>query len=255
MRLTAVLAVTTAACSGAALPPDAAPDATPACPAPTPDLSSCFVGYFFADCGGTAAAPVLACAESDGCRWFAGACAPADHQVSPCPADDICCLDNWPFPDHEEVLSLYDRLYGLGREPWDRQRAMTIPVTIDAALAEGDPTYTCSGDDGISATNDPCNGFPGYPAARMEGTLVIEAPSWATAGWHPFIEVDPDTLLARVCLYEFTDVVESVCPPKDSHCATSGSVTLSAVQPATLSIRFDVQFPNGFALAGGFLVP
>src|SRR5262245_7773616 len=77
------------------------PDAIPlSCPAERPSLDDCFVGDAFADCGGTGDAPILACrmlSDWRECRWFAGGCVATGYEPSPCPPDDVCCRDNFPF--------------------------------------------------------------------------------------------------------------------------------------------------------------
>jgi hypothetical protein len=62
-----------------------------------PELSTCFQGAFFADCGGDSG-PRYACTTKD-CRWFVGGNIASGYSSSTCPVDDICCHDGEPFKD------------------------------------------------------------------------------------------------------------------------------------------------------------
>ncbi len=77
---------------------DAAAPPENECPGAPPTLDDCFVGRNYADCGGTAA-PVFACSQQGDCRWFLAGCTPADYRRSGCPADDVCCVDEFPYTD------------------------------------------------------------------------------------------------------------------------------------------------------------
>lgn len=71
-----------------------------------PPLSECDPGLFDADCGGDTP-PVVACERDTGeCRWFRTSTVAANHAVSRCGAEDICCEHPfgpwplaWPFDD------------------------------------------------------------------------------------------------------------------------------------------------------------
>jgi hypothetical protein len=94
-----------------------------------PPLSECFRGAAFAECGGSGE-PTLYCDPAGlHCMWFEGACAAIEFPVpGQCPTADQCV--------HEYV--------GYGGEPWDRTRAMVVPVSIGAVddLVR-DPTIHC----------------------------------------------------------------------------------------------------------------
>src|SRR5262245_49981161 len=110
-----------------------------------PGLEECFVGEFFADCGGTESEPVLAC-DHDGydCRWFAGGRIAEGYVASDCPSDGVCCHDSWPFADWWPI-ALSVRLYGLGVYPWSRARDLSVAVVVDPEIVAGEPVFTCAG--------------------------------------------------------------------------------------------------------------
>src|SRR5687767_8928731 len=94
-----------------------APEGDP-CPGEPPAFDQCYAGYFFADCGGDGD-PRFACSPDHGCRWFQDGCVAVGFEASPCPADDICCVDDWPFADGAYPAA-WRSLYGLGTAPWRR---------------------------------------------------------------------------------------------------------------------------------------
>src|SRR5258706_6454333 len=76
------------------------------CPGERPAIADCYVGEFFADCGGTGNEPVLGCNDQGSCLWFTGGCAPDGFVGSDCSGDNLCCHDRWPFHEasHEGAL-------------------------------------------------------------------------------------------------------------------------------------------------------
>ena len=61
-----------------------------ACGGQRPELSECFHGAYFAECGGDRAGATIACAEL-GCLWFDGACIAEGYRPIECPVSDLCC--------------------------------------------------------------------------------------------------------------------------------------------------------------------
>jgi hypothetical protein len=228
-----------------------------------PQLSECFNGGMFSDCGGNGS-PRLGCDDHGVCRWFSGGCAAVDFAVSSCPPENICCEDGWPFSDqdlaHGELSQL---LLGWGREPWDRWRDMTVDVIVDPEVSADEP-FSCTGQDTYeSFAQTPCTGWTRQSAiAWRADTIVIWPVTEGQEGWMPVIEIDPSGLeggpVARVCMFPFTDVVTLTCMrERDRECAATGVVSLSRT-PTDLNLDGVVGTVSAtfstFDLSGSFMV-
>lgn len=222
------------------------------CPGDRPTIADCYVGEFFADCGGTGAEPVLGCDGQGSCLWFTGGCAPEGFAGSTCASDNVCCHDEWPFDgEHDENLGAkLERFSGL---PWDRTTAATISVTVDPALSETTTEITCTGSDpkpiGFNACNTPLGGV----RAVQRGTTTVEAylSDVGVAGWSLWTEIVDDgtgTTRARVCEAVYSDE-PGFCGTRQPNCATTGTVTtnqLPVVDNRQLVVDVDATFANGF---------
>lgn len=256
-------------CAGCGAGDGAAPDADLGCEGTPPVIEDCPRGFFFAECGG-AGEPRLACARRDDggwgdCYWFTGGCVASGFTPSTCDADYVCCHEGWPYPDGDfpDVRSsLRELLYGSGGPvPWDRARAMDLPVAIDPALAAAVvPAWSCEGPGPAGEGPGPCE-YPGEAIATLGATLSITSQYRTTAsGWNPLIEIDLATRRARVCAWFYTDVPQQSCTSPGVLCADAGTVTLSRL-PTTdaelpgLSIALDVTFASGYHFAGSFAMP
>ncbi len=236
MRRLCVLAALVACSGSGGSPADAPPTIADA---PVSRCEACARGFFSADCGGDhALPPALGCDAAGDCAWFVGGCAPAEYSLSDCPAGDICCAGNFPYPEGQRPPppSLEADLWAFGTQPWDDRRAMTVAVAFDAALTEGTHTFTCTGTDPYpSYVGSPC--AVGYAAAirdaRLRGGILSFFLGRRTeiAGWVPAVEVDLRlaTPTARVCAYRYSDVYGATCSPYAvALCASSGTLVLSA---------------------------
>jgi hypothetical protein len=222
------------------------------CPGTEPELSSCFVGDFFAECGGDGP-PRLACAE-DECRWFAGGCVATGYEASDCDATDVCCHSAWPFanPDHND---LFPRLFGFGLHPWDRTTETRLSASVDPGLAIPMSSVSCSGPPPFYPEFgfDPCTEEQ-YYSVRIRSTVTIgSTPLYPQiAGWTPWVEIirdDVGGMTARMCAVEFTDAHFLMCGDWASLCAASGSVTMShwPFGPDDRpGLRVDATFESGF---------
>src|SRR5262245_54408039 len=188
VRAVVVGALVVAACGGSESPPD------DGCPGPQPALADCFAGNFFADCGGDGE-PRLACSDTEGCMWFSGGCVAAGFEASSCPADDICCHDDWPYPDPgSDYVVLARWFYTLGTAPWDRTTSTTLSVSIDPSLVVADSDITCDGPDLGLELRNPCSDPEGYGSFFLTpDTLLVESSHTSgIVGWSAQIEVVPD---------------------------------------------------------------
>ena len=224
------------------------------CPGERPPIESCFQGVFFAECGGDGE-PLLGCTEDD-CRWFADGCVAAGYEASNCPADDICCHDDWPFEDDGFYPSspLNGSLFWYGSAPRDRTTEVVVPVTVDAAL-KGETSVSCDGPPPRDGT--PCE-WPRMGAGMYLTQDTLAGVLWNEGwfgGWQPSIEIIPQPdgpLAARVCAEPFTDFLPQSCG-LPIVCASSGTARLNRWPSgpedlAGVVIEFDVTFPNGFHL-------
>ena len=246
--------VAAAACGGESAGPDAASGCETA-----PALGECYVGDVFADCGGTGEA-VLACPEEGDCLWFDGGCVASGFTVSPCPAGDICCVDGWPFPDPSPGWNLWELLYGLGREPWDVERAGALSVVVDGAITAVPASVACDGYvPPHNAETSPCfqrkDLFVDFHVERqMADTLALSIWRSGYEGWWLWIEVlelSSPSPSARACQYRFTDERAPICPEAvEAVCAEAGVVTLSRVPDGyddvrDVAVRAVLAFPGG----------
>ena len=97
-------------------------------------LDACLAGDGWADCAGSGEAR-LGCMGSD-CRWFVRGCVPTGYSVSPCPVDDICCVEEgWPFrePFDWSQLTAMQRI----QAPWGDGESVAVDVVIDPDLEPG----------------------------------------------------------------------------------------------------------------------
>lgn len=200
-----------------------------------PPIDACDRGVGWADCGGSDAAPVLACSrESPGCFWFAGGCVARGFEASPCPASDVCCQDDYPFDASwrdatPEDAAVHDFLVGLGTEPWDATRSMVIEVSVDPAIDTDVPSMTCS-DDALGA-GGPCDGVERGTVALPGSVVVVLSGAPNLSGWSLVIEArrgSDGVVSARACRYAFVDGVSYTCPAGELRCADGGTLELSS---------------------------
>ncbi len=238
MRLGLVVVMYVAACGGGT------PDS---CPGARPSIADCFQGAFFAECGGSGAAK-FACTDSD-CKWFTGGCVAAEYTASDCPADDLCCVDNFPYGSPNAAASR--AIYGYGRGVWDRSFAMNIPVSIDATLAPSMPTVMCMGT--YPANGTPCSqGSTPVKSMVATNTLQVRLEATGVEGWNLGIEAIQDpisgSIKARVCELPYTDTFSPMCPATDKTvCAVDGAVSITRWPttpgaPTDIGVTFDVTF-------------
>jgi hypothetical protein len=232
------------------------------CPTPARRaLDDCFVGYFFADCGGEGP-PRLACRERGGCYWFSGSCLALGFVASECPAEDVCCYSDpdgnypWPYPDLRfDDPFLRDKFYGLGHEAWDRTTDANLSTSIDTNLSISTTSVICTGPppEFPESGFDPCVETHDYAGIVGDTVLLVGISIPWFAGWYPQIEIIPDggAMRASVCARQFTDFLYQSCPDHERVCASSGSIVLSdwptsAGNPIGLMARVDATFASGF---------
>lgn len=235
------------------------------CPGPSPALTSCYVGFMFAECGGDGPAR-LACREYE-CLWFTGGCIADGFVASPCPAEDICCLGEWPFNEPGQPSTLFLQFYAFGTTPWDRALSVNVTAELDASVSGTTSSLTCTGPDLGLGGNSPCTGASADVTTVVKpGTLVMAGNSGAgIAGWYPWIEFLRDdesaTLTARFCAYAFRDTLDDVCPSRDLPvCASAGSVRLNrwpagSADLSGLVVSVDATFENGLVIQGTLTSP
>ena len=223
------------------------------CPGDRPTIADCYVGEFFADCGGTGDEPVLGCNDQAGCLWFTGGCAPEGYVGSTCSSDDVCCHDDWPFAGEHE-LHLENELERFAGLPWDRTTAATISVAVDPTLSVPTTTVMCTGTDPHAIGFNPCTTSIGGVQVVQRGTTTVEAylTRVGVGGWSLWTEIVDDgagTIRARVCEAIYSDSPGGYCGSYAPICAASGTVTLNQLPIAdnlqTLA-DIDVTFANGF---------
>jgi hypothetical protein len=253
--------------SNPAVDASSAGDAGSSCEGVAPPLSDCIVGDFFANCGGKIG-PVLGCEQGGSCRWFENGCVADGFVASTCPSEDVCCIDNWPYPDVSIGMGLWERLYGLGQLPWDADRAVTVSVGIDDTLtAPTEPSVLCTNYvPANSAETSPCfqrkdQLLDFWQEQRMQDTLVLGIGRTGFDGWWLWaepLELPGDSPIARVCQYRFTDTPDSQCPgPREIVCAVSGSIAISR-RPGSyedvsdLVVEGSVTFPGAVEVAFSF---
>jgi hypothetical protein len=218
-----------------------------ACPGERPAIADCYVGEFFADCGGTGDEPVLGCDDQGRCLWFTGGCAPDGYDGSSCGSDNVCCHEDWPFDD-ERGSNVGQLLAAFGTAGWDRTTATNVSVTVDTTLTGSATTISCTPFDS-SPNYTPCNDAAPVISAFQTGTTVITAGSVQgnrAGGWYMWIEIVDDgagALGGRVCEAWYTHVPD-YCYPHSITCATSGTVTINQlpiVDVRQLVANVDVQ--------------
>ena len=99
----------------------------------SPPLLECFRGTVFADCGGGIQSSLHCRPEgveldAPRCMWFVGCPAQEYSEPGVCPSEAQCIHAN----------------AGWGRDPWDRQTAMDLTVTVDPAINGGEPPLSLS---------------------------------------------------------------------------------------------------------------
>ena len=236
-----------------------------ACAGPRPALADCFASRGYADCGEGAGGPgpgPLACGPGGDCRWFAAYCLADGYLPSLCPDEDLCCADGFPLADWQLPVDQREGyswwLYGNGTLRWTRERAMTVDVTIDPALADAGTAFSCSGAPGDGDT--PCSA-PTAATGRVGDVVELTLGRPASLfGWQLVVEIDAGLdggPRARACQYRTTDVAYDRCDSGvDVQCA-SGTLALDRLPTADgelpgLRGAIDVTFDSGLRLSGTF---
>ena len=229
------------------------------CAGPRPaDADGCVVGDDFVDCAGIGEPRFGCLASGAGCAWFPGGCVPSTYHASPCPSDDLCCLDDWPFPEGlwsaSTGWSLAYVVYGMGSEPVDAGSFAAVDVAIDPAVLPVEPSLACA-----SAWDDLCPPGPSAPltalAERGDDTLTVRAVYPGFFGRELRIEVLPGApLRARACARPYTDYRDgaSCSPPGDAWiCADSGTLVVSELpEPRSAGTVTGVRFEGDFGARG-----
>lgn len=228
------------------------------CPGERPaDDEACVQGDGWRDCGGTGAARFACEPGTYVCAWFDGGCVPTSWVPSPCAADELCCVDDWPYASG--ALDAYDQaatafhVQLMGVERPDRAALSRVAVVLDPALSAGSTlTLTCDRPDPLCASLGRPDAPP--PVAQIDGTddtVTLSAFPAGGLGTSPrlLVEVDPsDPRRASACIAQTTDGVVLACgaidPPR---CADSGTLTLSAMPaprsgPASVAARLVARF-------------
>lgn len=230
-----------------------------ACPGEVPELERCYAGAYFADCGG-GSPPAFACDDRGQCRWFVGGCVAQGYDASECGAADLCCRDGWPYDDMdfdtERDLAIAAAVLGLGTSPWDRERAMVIPVTIEPGLEPAAPGFACSDvPDGAGET--PCG--ESQATLALPGTLVVTLGSVGVWGWQLVLEVDlaAESRRARACTFAYADTPRACSQVEAPVCATAGTLVLNAVpmtedELADVHGQLEAQLADGTSIAVSF---
>lgn len=246
LRGSAVLALISAVgCSRTGLEPPSDGGARPSVAAPACDmrpatLDECdFVGDGYADCGGEARLR-YACTQHD-CRWFRDECVPLEYEVSPCPVDDLCCLDDWPFPggwDSARVSAMF------GQQPaWNRGESVVVDVDIDDAVeVPPEVEFSCSGACAPEGFNEsPCEqhlivGWEvGLRPDSDDTPTIVLYPDNGIFGIGVRFELfeSGDGWRARAFLWPFTDsstgcpLSETTSRTRPEHLAREGRLTLN----------------------------
>jgi hypothetical protein len=129
--------------------------------------------------------------------------------------------------------------------------AIVLPVTIGAV--DGEPAIECVGFPVPASGSDACTTWPGVIGPVMNEGRYLRPFVPSVSFGHKFaleleLTADGALSLARFCRSQYTDVGGG-CPPSDWSCASSGTITLSAVptEATVSSIRgaIDVTFPGG----------
>lgn len=236
----------------------------------------CFWGAQFADCGGTGT-PRFACQPAGlACRWFTGGVVAEGYLAWPCADGRICCEEGEgaSYP-HDLSISPASFFNINGAAPWTRELSLALDVSVDAQLA-GDLLVECVRDGSVVDDVSPCR-VPGTGPSEFMNRLQVYAEMNDTlsvsviqtdgfSGRRIQVEIvpgdSPATTLARACLLGQNDGVPISCDPADyqtAHCATAGSVRLSAIPTrnetdlAGVVVGGDAVFADGLEVS--FTVP
>lgn len=228
------------------------------CDGARPSITECAHGAAWAECGGAAGEPVFACHESGGgCLWFANGCVAVGFTASTCPADDLCCLENFPYASSSAAIyrsvGLATQLSEWGTLPWDRARERSVDVTL-ATLAPTTPTVSCAGI--ANATMGPCDAEANSGRRYVQGevfTARVRPNTIAIGFWTLSVEVTRDadsTLRAQVCRLQSTDGTSFRCWDSEPACAVSGTLELDAfpaddAAAATTRMHLSATFADG----------
>jgi hypothetical protein len=230
------------------------------CPGEPPLLADCFSGNYFAECGGTGG-PLFACAvgEYDGCRWFTDGCVSEGHVVSTCPADDLCCHDDFPFTHDqlgdEDAYWVGEQLRASGTRPWNRHDHMDVAVAVDPGLVAQPTDLVCVGDMEIEAESGPCG--LDTVTAGLGDMMFIQTYS---GGWGSTMQIEidltaPGGVRARACLAQRSDIAAGRrCPFRDDvECAVAGLIVVNQLDDAeALAGTLDLRMASGARLSGTF---
>ena len=206
------------------------------CNGARPVLADCVYGGAWAECGGADDGPLFACyASGGGCLWFEHGCLAQGFVASSCPADDLCCIENFPYPASEPPIYRSIGLAGFlsewGTQPWDRARERSGYVTV-APLAPAETAIACTGV--VDAAMGPCGTLSNSGRRYVNGavfTTLVRPNAIAIGFWTLSIEITRDddaTLHAQVCRLQSTDYTSFRCWDREPACATSGALTLDA---------------------------
>lgn len=227
-------------------------------------ILECFVGDFFADCGGTSE-PTFGCLDDGTCTWFVGGVTAAGFRQSPCSAAELCCRDSWPFQafpspnDWDLISSIEAQLDGFGTIPWNATRAMALDLAADDALTTAGPNVVCNGPE-TDFEGSPCQvgaSLEALPAMQDTFSITLRK-AFPDHGWHLWIEAVPQAQEARACMSPYTDDFNRRCfSDADIVCATSGQLTLNEFPDSYSNVsdlmgRLSAEFPDGIEITAEF---
>lgn len=271
--LLAAMALATVGCHSAS---DAPSDAAAQDLGSSKPAGECFWGHQFADCGGSGTARFACPAEGLDCAWFTGGVVAEGYLAWPCADGRICCEEG---PDARYPHGLFTSPAAFfannGAEPWTRERALALDVSIDAP-SSAEFSVACERDGSVVDDITPCREPQDGPSAslyiyhvfmQMRDTLTVSVQQQEGLSSSGFIvEVVPGAsstaTAARVCLKAHADSVVGSCDPSDYQeveCATEGSVHVSTMPTRNQSnlagvvVTGDAVFPSGLEVS--FTVP
>jgi hypothetical protein len=231
-----------------------------------PELSRCFAGYAFAECGGDDP-PRLACrlpAPEEGavpvCMWFTGGRVAEGFLATGC--EDLCCRGpnpgGWPFDypeDGDLALHVADFFFAWGLSPWDRAREVVLVPEIDGSLSPlPEPELLVLGE-----AFDVADGgnFPRVVVTRaLRDTLTVVASfqnGYGGESWMLEVIETDEGPRARVCMFLATDAHVLACDGYQgagARCAHDATITLSRM-PQTeqdlegLAVHVEAQLDDG----------
>lgn len=244
---------------------------------PSVQVQDCVQGAAYLDCSGAtdggAADPVFACTDNGMCQWYEGVCPPAGSHVSPCPANDLCCENDWPFPASDSLLAssqngstggVFRFLSLWGTQPWDEAREASeanVDVVVDSSLSEPSTVdVTCNG---VTNTGGLCvpNAAPTVNAQvnQFITTWIIYAPTPDLGTDMLYIKMWPGASSVLICRQLAGDAWKPSCSylSGDSPvCASSGTLTLSHSPPSEAagpaSVDAEATFPDGSTISAQF---